>query len=227
MYYYCVRNERRCGPGSDGVAHGPTRRAGTLAQRDRILAVAARVLAERGFERARFRDVAEAAGVSIGLLQNYFTTRDEMFEEAFSSVCAQLISRWRGHATRAGDPWAKIVGLVDELTGEPDLRGHATTWLEFCASASRHSRLRPPVLRVYSSWRRILLGAVNEGIALGVFCPAGPAEDVVDTIDAVVDGLHVATAVRLSNMSPRRFRELVLHAARLLLATSGAAEDAA
>ena len=211
----------------EGAARGPARRAGTLAQRDRILAVAAGVLAERGFERARFRDVAEAAGVSIGLLQNYFTTRDDMFEEAFSRVCTQLIRRWRAQARNGTAPWDKIVGLVDELTGEPDLRGHATTWLEFCAAASRHPRLRPPVLRVYSSWRRILLAAVDEGIALGAFSPTSPPDDVVDTIDAVVDGLHVATAVRLSHMSPSRFRELVLEAARLLLRAGGEAQDAA
>ena len=221
------RREGAGGPGRREGAGGLTRREGTLAQRDRILAVAAGVLAERGFERARFRDVAEAAGVSIGLLQNYFTTRDEMFEEAFSQVCHQLISRWHEHATRGAGPWEKIVGLVDELTGEPDLRGHSTTWLEFCASASRHPRLRPPVLSVYSSWRRILVGTVNEGIVLGAFAPSRSPEDVVDMIDAVVDGLHVATAVRLPGMSPSRFRDLVLHAARVLLRTSDGAEDAA
>lgn len=222
-----MRNEGTpAGTGKEGAGR-PRRRVGTLAQRDRILAVAARVLAERGFERARFRDVAGAAGVSIGLLQNYFATRDEMFEEAFSWVCQQLISRWRDHATRGSDPWQKIVGLIDELTNEPNLRGHSTTWLEFCASASRHSQLRPPVLRVYSSWRRILVGAVDEGVALGVFSPVCSPEDVVDMIDAVVDGLHVATAVRLSTMPPSRFRDLVLHAARALLRTTDGLEDAA
>ena len=220
------RREGAGGPGRREGAGGLTRREGTLAQRDRILAVAAGVLAERGFERARFRDVAEAAGVSIGLLQNYFATRDEMFEEAFSTVCQQLISRWREHAAPGAEPWDKIVGLIDELTGEPDLRGHSTTWLEFCASASRHAQLRAPVLRVYASWRRILIGAVNEGVALGTFSPTRAPEDVVDVIDAVVDGLHVATAVRLSTMSPSRFRDLVLHVARVLLRARDPAADA-
>ena len=236
-YYLIMRNERRpTGPARAAIGarraratstRPATRREGTLVQRDRILAVAARVLAERGFERARFRDVAEMAGVSIGLLQNYFATRDEMFEEAFSWMCQELVDRWRERAARETDPWQKIVGLVDELTGEPDLRGHSSTWLEFCASASRHARLRPPVLRVYSNWRQILVGAVNEGVALGAFSPARSPEDVVDVIDAVVDGLHVATAVRLSGMSPSRFRELVLHVARLVLGTGDGVEKAA
>lgn len=203
---------------------GATRRRGTLAQRDRILAVAARVLTERGFERARFRDVADGAGVSIGLLQNYFTTRDEMFEEAFSWSCQQLVDRWREHTSREADPWERIVELVDELTGEPDLENHSSTWVEFCSSAARHPQLRPPVLRVYANWRRILTDAVDEGIARGAFVPARPPEDVVDAIDAAVDGLHVATAARLPGMSPNRFRELALHVAGLLLGTSAGAD---
>lgn len=213
------------GRGGKG-ARGLTRREGTLAQRDRTLAVAARVLAERGFESARFRDVAQAAGVSIGLLQNYFVTRDEMLEEAFSWTCQQLINSWREHAKHETDPWKKIVGLIEELTSEPDLRGHSSTWLEFCSSASRHAKLRRPVLRVYSSWRQILIEAVDQGVALGVFSPARSSEDVADAINAAVDGLQMATAVRLSGMTPERFRELAVHVAALLLGTSDAKKAA-
>ncbi len=209
------------------AARGLTRRDATLAQRERTLAVAARVLAEHGFERVRFRDVAEAAGVSIGLLQNYFVTRDKMLEEAFSWMCQQLINRWREHAERESDPWAKIVGLIDELAGEQDLRSHSSTWLEFCSSASRHPKLRQPVLRVYASWRKILIEAVDEGVASGAFSPARASEDVADAINAAVDGLHVAMAVRLSGMTPERFRRLVLHVAGLLLGTSDGASKAA
>ncbi len=199
---------------------GARRREGTLLQRDRVLSVAARVLAERGFEAARFRDVAGVAGVSIGLLQNYFNTRDEMFEEAFSWICQRLIDRWRGRAQRESAPWEKIVGLIEELTGEADLPGHSAAWLEFCSSATRHPKLRPSVLRVYENWRQILMEAVQEGVASGAFHPVLPSDEIVDAIDAVVDGLHLATAVRLDGMSPERFRRLALHVAGLLLATS-------
>ena len=117
-----------------GTAGALARRPGTLEQRERTLAVAGRVLAERGFERTRLRDVAEAAGVSIGLLQNYFETRDAMLEEAFSFMCEELIGRWREHAQLASDPWQKIAGLIEELMTEPDPRAHSATWTEFCSS---------------------------------------------------------------------------------------------
>lgn len=181
------------------------------------MAVAGRVLAERGFERTRLRDVAEAAGVSIGLLQNYFETRDAMLEEAFSFMCEELIGRWREQAQLAPDPWQKIAGLIEELMKEPDPRAHSATWTEFCSSASRHPQLRPPVVSVYHTWRRILVAAVEEGRVLGLFPPGMPASDIADAINAEVDGLHMAMAVGAGLMDERRFSRLALGVASALL----------
>jgi AcrR family transcriptional regulator len=189
---------------------GLARRPGTRDHRERTLSVAATVLTERGFERTRLRDVAEAAGVSIGLLQNYFATRDAMVEEAFSFTCAELIARWREHAAQASDPWEKIVGLVDELLDDPEPRRHSATWTEFCASASRHPQLVEPVARVYETWHRILLDAVDEGIATGRFRPSMPAPDVADSISATIDGLQMALAVGGGVMEETRFRRLAI-----------------
>jgi AcrR family transcriptional regulator len=193
------------------------RRPATLEQRERMLGVAARVLAQRGFERARLRDVAEAAGVSIGLLQNYFESRDAMLEEAFSWMCEQLIARWRSHSDLQADPWQRIVGLVDQLTNEPDPIAHSATWVEFCSSAARHRKLRPSVAKVCDTWRRILIEAVEEGTASGQFEPCLPARDIADTINAEVDGLHMALAVQANLMTTGRFRHLALTVASRLI----------
>ena len=56
-------------------------------RRDEILAAAATVMARMGFERMRLRDVATEAGVSIGLLQHYFETREQLGRETFAAIC--------------------------------------------------------------------------------------------------------------------------------------------
>jgi AcrR family transcriptional regulator len=193
------------------------RRQATLQQRERILGVAARVLADRGFERARLRDVAEAAGVSIGLLQNYFESRDAMLEEAFTWRCEQLIARWRSHSDLQADPWQRIVGLIDELMNQPDPIAHSVTWVEFCSSASRHRKLRASVARVYDTWRKILVEAVEEGTASAQFDPCLPADDIADAINAEVDGLHMAHAVQANLMTKGQFRHLALTVASRLI----------
>lgn len=198
-----------------------SRRQETLGQRERTLAVAAGVLARKGFDRARLRDVAEAAGVSIGLLQNYFETRDDMLEQAFSWACDELIRRWREHAASASDPWDRLAVLMQELTNEPDPRAHSATWVEFCSSASRHPQLRPPVARVYETWRQILVEAVEEGVRIGIFEPVMPVIDVADGINAAVDGLHMAMAAGNEFMNEDRFLQLALSIARELTGYRG------
>jgi len=198
-----------------------SRRQETLGQRERVLAVAAGVLARKGFDRARLRDVAEAAGVSIGLLQNYFETRDDMLEQAFSRMCDELIRRWREHAASASDPWERLAVLMQELMNEPDPRAHSVTWVEFCSSASRHPQLRPPVARVYETWRQILVEAVEEGVSLGIFEPTMPVIDVADGINAVVDGLHMAMAAGNEFMNEDRFLHLALSVASELAGYCG------
>jgi AcrR family transcriptional regulator len=185
------------------------------------LAVAAAVLAKKGFDRARLRDVAEAAGVSLGLLQNYFETRDIMLAQAFSWMCDELIDRWAEHAASASDPWQKISGLIEEVMNEPDPRAHSATWVEFCSSASRYPQLRPPVARVYETWRQILIEAIDEGVRAGAFEPAMSVVDVADGINAVVDGLHMAMAAGTDFMNEERFLHLALTIAGELVGYGG------
>jgi AcrR family transcriptional regulator len=211
-------------PRADARPGSLPRRPETLGQRERALAAAAGVLASKGFDRARLRDVAEAAGVSIGLLQNYFVTRDDLLEQAFSWMCDELIRRWREHAASASDPWERLAVLIAEAMNEPDPRAHSVTWVEFCSSASRYPQLRPPVARVYETWRQILVEAVEEGVSLGIFEPAMPVIDVADGINAVIDGLHMAMAAGNDFMNEDRFLHLALSVASELARYRGSPE---
>ncbi|MGA5699181.1 TetR/AcrR family transcriptional regulator [Peterkaempfera bronchialis] len=197
--------------------------AGTDAQRERILRAAARALAERGFDAARLRDVANSAQVSIGLLQHYFETRDLLFRHAFEWSIADLIDRWRSASVEEPEPWRRFQLLVDELTRDPDLSRRCATWTEFCASAYRHEELRDGVRRVHEEWRALVSEIVGEGVRSGRFAPVMPVETAVRVITVLVDGCDMAVAAG-GGMEPPRYAELLLGTARAVL---GVREDAA
>jgi AcrR family transcriptional regulator len=210
--------------GDGGTAGGagarqPTADGRTIRHsRAELLNAAAACIAERGFERTRVRDVAKKAGVSIGLLQHYFETRDRLLAEAFEWTCRDLIERWqqRGSSSTAA-PWERLTALIEELTGDPGLTRHAATWTEFCASSARHPELRPAVSAVYASWRQVIVDAVLQGAAAGQLDPVLPAADVADVLDALVDGFEMATAVNAGLITPERFTSLLLSVAATLL----------
>jgi AcrR family transcriptional regulator len=58
--------------------------------RGKILATALRVFAERGFEGARTRDIAEQAGANLGLITYYFDNKETLWREAVTSAFAEL-----------------------------------------------------------------------------------------------------------------------------------------
>ena len=58
--------------------------------RGKILATALQVFAERGFDGARTRDIAEQAGANLGLITYYFQNKETLWREAVSHAFAEL-----------------------------------------------------------------------------------------------------------------------------------------
>lgn len=58
--------------------------------RERILAAALEVFAERGFDGARTRDIAERAGANLGLLTYYFGGKEPLWRAAVSQAFEEL-----------------------------------------------------------------------------------------------------------------------------------------
>lgn len=186
-------------------------------RRERILRVAAQVLAEQGFDKVRLRDVANRAEVSIGLLQHYFETRDELFEQAFAWSIDDLLGRWRGDCGNEADPWRRMVLLIDELTQDPDLSRRCATWTEFCAAAARHPQLREGVRRVFDAWRELMIEIVEEGVRQRIFQPRVPTETAVQILGTLIDGCDMAVAAGVGAMDGTSYRELLIDTALLTL----------
>jgi TetR/AcrR family transcriptional regulator len=64
--------------------------AGDDTTRGKILATALQVFAERGFDGARTRDIAERAGANLGLITYYFGNKEGLWREAVTSAFAEL-----------------------------------------------------------------------------------------------------------------------------------------
>ncbi|MCP2340928.1 TetR/AcrR family transcriptional regulator [Actinomadura rupiterrae] len=88
-------------------------RADARRNRDRLVAAAAEVFAERGLG-APLEDVARRAGVSIGTLYNRFPTRDDLVDAVFRERLGAL-DRVAAEALADPDPWNGFVLFVEGL----------------------------------------------------------------------------------------------------------------
>lgn len=81
---------------------------------ERILAAALEVFAERGFEGARVRDIAERAGANLGLLTYYFGDKEQLWKAAVTRAFAELGEELGGVLSGGarGDDLAELERIV-------------------------------------------------------------------------------------------------------------------
>lgn len=189
------------------------------AQRERILSAAERLLVTHGVERARLRDVADAAGVSVGTVQHYFDTRDRLITELFDWSSERRLHAWRAAVPVNGDAWTRLVALLYASLPEP-LLWRSRVWIEFCAMA-RDDALRAKLDRFYDAWRSPFREVIEEGVAAGAFHPAFSVEDIVDLFVMLGDGASVAISLGASGMTADHLRGILLETARTTLGVNG------
>ncbi len=194
-------------------------------RKPQILQAAVRVIGRRGLEGTRLVDVAEEAGLSVGAVQHYFGTREELLAAAFAFESERAAARWAGASNGEPDGWRQLLLLIDTVLDPRRSRVRWARWLEFWAAAARDPSLRPEMRQAYEYWRAPIRGAIEAGIESGAFRPADPLDAVVDRAVATCDGL--ALQVLLDDMSLERMRELLVNGLAAELGVEGPRRAAA
>jgi AcrR family transcriptional regulator len=165
-------------------------------RRAEIVDAAATVLRRVGFERMRLRDVAEEAGVSIGLLQHYFETSEQLGREAFAAACGTRATKVADMAIEEGSAWGRIERILRNAFERKGLNERAATWLDLCSSASRDRGLRKEAVKVQDVWREPLLSAITQGQETRELRPTVSPIVAVEVLLAIIDGTELATTIR-------------------------------
>ena len=168
--------------------------------RERILRSALLVIAERGYAQTRLGDVADTAGVSLGLVQHYFGTRDGLLAAAFASGSTAALATANAIATGPGSPRERLDALVAFACSDgPDAAdGSWAFWFEFWLAASREPTLALANHTYDQAWQAAFAGVIAEGTADGAFNPDAPAEAVAARIGALIDGTMLRRMLRAS-----------------------------
>src|SRR5262245_13221014 len=79
-----------------------------------IQAIAARLFNERGYDAVSIRDLAQAAGVSLGTLYWYMDNKQSLLQAIYDSIFDELYARIRRVGTSDLDPEAKLRAFMFE-----------------------------------------------------------------------------------------------------------------
>ena len=191
---------------------------GELSRRKRaILEATLRLVADQGAAAVRLRDVARAAGVSVGSLQYYFDSRDQLIREAFDQHARDVVDL----VARAGDASApapaRLAAVIEAAVLRPDLRQSAALWMEFVTAGLHDRDLRALLAGTYEAWRDLLAEVVRAGTETGDFRPLLPPETVVACLVALIDGFELAVAIDVADATPAAVAARITDAATALL----------
>jgi len=200
----------------------PPLRASELARRKRaILAAALRLVAAQGAGAVRLRDVARESGVSVGSLQYYFDSRDQLIREALDQHAREVVDLVPLAGDVSATPGTRLAAIIDAAVLRPDLRFSAALWMEFVTAGLHDDQLRPLLAGAYAAWRELLAEVVRAGTESGEFRPLLPPETAVACLVALIDGFELAVAVDGADATPSVIAGKLKNVATALLTGRG------
>jgi AcrR family transcriptional regulator len=178
--------------------------------RERILEAACDLIAAEGIDEVRIARVAMRAGASTALVHHYFSTREELLQQAllhsFELVGTERFAAGEGEGRSAT---AKLAAAIDECLPQPGrLERDWVLWVELWLRAARDSELRPFAAELYGRYREWLAGVIEAGVGSGEFRQPADLADLVDRAMALLDGTGLRALLRDPAMDLGRARRL-------------------
>ncbi len=178
--------------------------------RERILEAACDLIAADGIDDVRIARVATRAGASTALVHHYFSTREELLEQAL------IHSFERAGEDRFGDSGTEqtaTAGLAAAIADCLPLPGPQerewVLWVELWLRAVRDPGLRPVAAGLYKRYRAWMAELIRAGVSSGEFDPDVDAESAADLAMALLDGAGIRALLEDPAMQVEAARSLV------------------
>jgi AcrR family transcriptional regulator len=103
-------------PRTSGKIVLSSRRPRSISRREELLAIAARLFAERGFSGVTVDDIGAAAGISGPALYHHFRNKEAILGEMLVAISEHLLSQGEQTLERHADPAAALDALIRDHT---------------------------------------------------------------------------------------------------------------
>jgi AcrR family transcriptional regulator len=205
-------------PDSDTNKHRRGRRAGR--GKLQVLHGARRVIARRGADATRFRDVAAETGAAVSTLQYSFGSREDLIIAAFEGAAADDFDRVRKAAEAAAGPVERLRALIRaSVVAESDEEAREAwlIWVEYWRAAARDGELQSGSAAVYAEWRALVGGILADGCAAGAFRDDLDIDRAATQVLALLDGVGVPVVLGHPGMTSGAAAAAVLDALSAIL----------
>jgi AcrR family transcriptional regulator len=157
-------------------------------RRAEILEAAVGVVLARGFGGTRVVDVADALGISSGLVHYHFDSKDELLAETLKYAADADIARLEKSVAQLDDPLRRLDRVLRDYLPEKRADESWVIWVDAWGQAIRNERLRAILTELDLAWSGAIEAVLQDGVASGRFtCPDPPG--AARRLSALLDGL--------------------------------------
>lgn len=190
-----------------------------------MLAATLGVIAERGLDRARYVDIAEATGVASSTLQHAFGRLDEILGAALDLAHQREVAFLEGLPTAdTASPWERIEALVSGAIGPMPGPGPTReaqqswlVWVELWRGGTRRPQLGRRAAQQYERWWATTEGIVRDGQADGSFTSEVSSRELAVAVNGLIDGLAIGALASGRGAELDAVRAETIRAVRRLL----------
>src|SRR5881396_1272226 len=162
-----------------------------MERQEALVQAAYDLLAERGFEGLRTRDIAAKVGVNIATLHYYYPTKEKLIR----GVVGYAMERFRTTLQPAGSPGEQVrahfAGIRRLARSEPKL---FVVMGELAMRGRRDRAIAAIVRDVDNTWQKVLSALLRQAAKEGAIASAAKADDLAALIVATLKGLFMLPA---------------------------------
>ena len=180
-------------------------------RREEILKATCREVVARGFASTRVRDVAEALGISTGLVFYHFASKDKLLGEAFRYAAAADLDQLAAIADGEGGALERLDRIFRLYAPGPGSESWML-WIDAWSQAMRSPELQQVSRALDLRWKETVARVIGEGVAAGECSCADPSA-AAWRLTALLDGLAVQMTVHPGVLTQRQLLQWVRTAA--------------
>lgn len=146
------------------------RRAGAEDRRAAIAAAARALIAEKGVEGLRTRDIADRVGINVATLHYHVPSKEALIELVAESLARQFreqhVTRPREHLSAKQRMDLEFVDFREVAIERPEA---VMVFSELMERARRDERIAAAIRPMKGTWRQMLVALLTEGVAEGAY----------------------------------------------------------
>ncbi|HLW22926.1 MAG TPA: transcriptional regulator BetI [Steroidobacteraceae bacterium] len=180
------------------------RRATPAVRREALIEATLRCLKRYGHDGVSVRRISSAAGVSIGLINHHFPSKDGLVAMTYEHLALSLQESIRLQAeNHAASPRERLSGFF-RASFAPDIIDPQlfNVWLVFWSMVAHAPEMREVHDRTYGKYRAILESLLGQLAAAGN-APLFKLRPAAIALSAMLDGLWVELSLSPSTFKPR------------------------